>query len=196
MNSVMKLKSAAIALCVAAGLLAAAPAYAADLPSPVLTPIAPVIAPSVVFFGKVGASGVFNSSNINSITYLPALAGGPSFAGNAAHISNEATAYLEAGVYLTPNISVSVVGGYPPTFTNSGQNSLAGLGVLDKEQVGLVDLVAAYHLTNFGAFRPFIEAGVGYAVVFHNSSGALTNPVLNNHVQGCSVLNTVLAWQG
>lgn len=181
-----KLRSAVSAFCGAIGVLAAGQAMAADLPSRVLTPVAPVIEPAWhPFFIHVGAAGVFPDTRIdttiNAATVAPFGVTAPgSFQPNSAKVSSQATAVFEAGYYLTHNIAVSLSGGWPPTFTTTGQNGLAAQGALYRVMEGLAVAAVTYHLDNFGPIRPYAGVGVGYAIVFRNESAAVINPLLRN----------------
>jgi outer membrane protein len=185
-----KMKSALLGLCCAAGLFSGSQSFAADLPSRVITPEAPVFVPAWhPFFVRVGVAGVFPDTHINSnigaatITspFLPFTLTNP--AGNfpnSGGVGARPAASFEAGYYVTHNIAVSVSGGFPPTFTTVGQNGLASQGVLYRVMEGLAVAAVTYHLDNFGPIRPYAGVGIGYAIVFRNESAAVLNPLLRD----------------
>jgi outer membrane protein len=84
------------------------------------------------------------------------------------------TVSTEAGYFLTPNIAFAISSGYPPTETAEGAGSISGL-TLGKVTGGMTDFNVQYHLTNFGAFQPYVGAGPTYFAVFGTQDGAITN---------------------
>ncbi|MDR3462755.1 MAG: OmpW family outer membrane protein [Beijerinckiaceae bacterium] len=176
------MKAGIVGMLLALGAIAAVPASAADLPSTTVTPPAP-IAPSFfqnfAFYTRIGGSGVFSDSHISSVTTLPGPFGTVSSHGIGS-VGSVAALYLESGMYLTPNVAVGLSGGYPPTLTVSGRNSLAPAGTLAQAVVGLPIARITYHLTNFGPIRPYAGVGIGYAIVYHDSGAYLQYPALKS----------------
>lgn len=185
-----KLRSGLLALCCAFGALSASQAYAADLPSRVVTPDAPILEPAFhPFFVRAGVAGVFPDTHIGSTVnaatvtspFLPfALTNPATYYPNSGGVSARPAATFEAGYYVTHHIAVAISGGFPPTFTTVGQNGLASQGVLYRVMEGLAVASVTYHLDNFGPIRPYAGVGVGYAIVFRNESAAVVNPLLRN----------------
>jgi outer membrane protein len=170
---------------VAAGALAVTAAAAADYPTKKAPPPAPAPAPVVApvpsgFFVKAGFLYAINSST--SRLYAEPALGYPQqrIEGVGANISNVATLGLEAGYYVTPNISIDVSGGVPMWATNKSKGTPScpfALGcagtpptdafplppsgtLLGKFMPAFVPITAVYHFTQFGAFQPYLGAGV------------------------------------
>ncbi|HEY6434893.1 MAG TPA: OmpW family outer membrane protein [Acetobacteraceae bacterium] len=97
------------------------------------------------------------------------------------HASNNVTLGLGIGYFVTPNVSLLAVLGVPPTTTLTGQGSLSGL-TLGKVAYGPSMLVANYHFRQFGAFQPFLGAGITYTVVFGTQDNAISNLKVNNSI--------------
>ena len=191
-NFKAKLRSAVLGVCCGVATLAAGQALAADLPSRVVTPVAPILEPAWhPFFVRAGVAGVFPDTHIGSTVnaatvtspLLPpgiALTNPATYFPNSGGVSSRPAATFEAGYYVTHHIAVSVSGGFPPTFTTVGQNGLANQGVLYRVMEGLAVAAVTYHLDNFGPIRPYAGVGVGYAIVFRNESATVVNPLLRN----------------
>ncbi|WP_158811034.1 OmpW family protein [Beijerinckia sp. L45] len=180
-----KLKSALLGFGCAVGALASSQVLAADLPSRAIAPVAPILEPAWhPFFVRAGVAGVFPDTGINTTINaapFPPIGTIPgSFFPGSGHVSNRPAAAFEAGYYVTRHIAVSIAGGFPPTFTTTGQNGLATQGVLYRVMEGLPVAAVTYHLDNFGPIRPYAGVGVGYAIVFRNESAAVLNPLLRN----------------
>jgi outer membrane protein len=123
----------------------------------------------------VGPAGILLDTNA-SIN----VAGSPLPHSNA-HASNNVTPGLGVGYFIRPDISVSAWIGAPPTTTLTGQGSLSGL-TLGKVTYGPSILVANYHFRQFGAFQPFLGAGISYTIVFGTHDDAIINLRVNNAV--------------
>ncbi|ABS70086.1 OmpW family protein (plasmid) [Xanthobacter versatilis] len=167
-------KTAGIGACLAlaTGVLAGAPmARAADMTTPVKA-VAPVSEPSP-WFVRVGVGGLFFDSSTNI------LLGNAPVPFSDATADNNWTVVFDIGYYITPNISLSLTGGYPPTTTLTGQGSLAALGALGKTTYGPAALTAQYHFNQFGAFQPYVGAGIAYAIIFNSNDGAVKNLKVN-----------------
>jgi outer membrane protein len=98
-----------------------------------------------------------------------------------AHASNSVTPGLGIGYFFTPNISVEAWIGVPPTTTLTGRGALGGF-TLGKVTYGPSILVANYHFRQFGAFQPFVGAGLSYTVVLGTKDDAIVNLRANNAV--------------
>ncbi|MBB3313948.1 outer membrane protein [Rhizobium sp. BK196] len=71
--------------------------------------------------------------------------------------------------FFTDNISAELILG--TTYANvRGEGSIAGLGEIGKTWLLPPTLTLQYHFTDFGAFQPYLGAGVNYTV-FYNQSG-------------------------
>jgi len=158
----------------------ASPAHAADLPAADLSASPPPISalfallPPKPFFSRIGVAGVLFD------TGLAAHLGGAPIPGSGGKIPNVVTAAFEAGVFVTPNVGVSLGGGFPPVLSLRGTGTLAPEGTLFKAQTGLVTLTAHYHF-DLGPVRPYVGGGLGYAIVFRDiAQPAVFGPVLYN----------------
>jgi outer membrane protein len=112
------------------------------------------------FYLHVGVAGIFNAPHARI-----SLAGSP-ISGAAVKIGDRATLAIEAGYFVAPHIAVSVSGGVPPVSKVEAAGSLSGLGAIGKTQGGPVAATVHYHFDGFGAFQPYLGAGVSALVVF------------------------------
>ncbi len=153
-----------------------APAKAADLAQPVLTPVAPAPAQKP-FFIKIGVTGaIFDTGVATNV-------GGVPVAGSGGTIGSAVSGSVEMGVYVLPHIAFSVAGGFPPVLSLKGIGVFAPQGVLVKAQSGLTTITGHYHFDNFGPVKPYVGAGLGYAVVFRDIGlPATLNPNLANNL--------------
>lgn len=150
-------------------------AHAADLAQPVLTPVPPPPAQKP-FFVRIGVIGSFFD------TGLATNIAGAHVANSGGSIASAVSGSVEAGVYIMPHIAVSLSGGFPPVLSLKGTGVFAAQGVLVKAQSGLTTLTAHYHFDYFGPLRPYVGAGVGYAVVFRDiAQPATIAPSLGNN---------------
>ena len=149
--------AAAVALAVTAAAAADYPTKKAPPPAPAPVVVAPV---TPGFFVKAGFLYAINQSS--SKLY----AGGSQILGVGATFSNVATLGLEAGYYVTPNVSIDVSAGVPMWVTDKTKGAMtAPLPVPDgtliaKIMPAFVPVTALYHFNQFGAFQPYLGAGV------------------------------------
>jgi outer membrane protein len=145
------------------------PAAAADLPSSKLAPVAPVMSQSWnPWQFRLRASYVV--PNDGSTVY----AGGARVVGGKTDISNTLVPTVDITYYFTPNIAAELILGVTP-HNAKGAGTLAGLGKLGSTWLLPPTLTLQYHFTGFGAFKPYVGAGVNYTVFFSNKDNALTN---------------------
>lgn len=140
--------------------LAAQPVLAADAivtePAPQATTSFPVaLSPWQV---RVRALGVIteNSGHVNEIP------------GSGLRYSNTVVPELDISYYFTNNLAAELILG--TTYAN-----VSGRGAIDGLDVGKVwllppTLTMQYHFTNFGAFKPYVGAGVNYSMFFNQKS--------------------------
>ncbi|RZI37866.1 OmpW family protein, partial [Herbaspirillum sp. HC18] len=84
------------------------------------------------------------------------------------HISDQVVPELDISYFFTPNIAAELILGVT-------RHHLTGSGALQGLDIGKTTLLPPtltlqYHFTNFGAFKPYIGAGVNYTVFFNNSA--------------------------
>lgn len=129
----------------------------------------PAAADDNKFYLKLG------SSTLVPMEGATIAAGGSIVPGGTISLANHTTLGLEAGYHLTPNWSVGLAAGVPPTIDIYGAGSLAGLGKLGTITYGPAALTAQYTFTNFGRIQPYVGAGPLYMFVFSNKGGAVEN---------------------
>jgi outer membrane protein len=176
--------------------LAVTAAVAADYPTKKAPPPAPVVAsvPSR-FFVKAGFLYAINNSS-SKLYSQPAL-GYPEqqLVGVGATVGNVATLGLEAGYYVTPNVSIDVSAGVPmwasvkTKGTPSYPFSLPPDGTtLSKVMPSFVPVTLLYHFNQFGAFQPYIGAGVAAVFSFQTkdnfNTGVTVDPTIGLVLQG------------
>jgi outer membrane protein len=164
-----------IAACVATFGLMAGAASAADLGG--RSPSAPSIAAmdDTQWFLHVGPAGVL-FSDASAKVYV----GGAQLPGASARVGNNFTVAFEAGYRFTPNISMSLTAGLPPTATLTGTGTAAGFGRLGRATYGPAVLAVQYRFTNFGAFQPYVGIGVNYTMTLRDKSLALQGLKIDN----------------
>ncbi len=81
---------------------------------------------------------------------------------------------LDITYYFTKNIAAELILGVTPHDVN-GAGSILGLGQIGKVWLLPPTLTLQYHFTDFGAFKPYIGAGVNYTVFFNQS---VSNPLV------------------
>jgi outer membrane protein len=161
--------------------LAITRAEAADLTPPTPEPLPP---PAPLFYVHVGALGAFYSPPDAQSTGGGFLKSIPTPLGTASlynvAIPPSYTLGLEAGYFVTPNWAVAFSAGVPPLMhiKATGFNFAPALGtdLLGSVRFGPLMGIVQYHLTQFGAFQPYIGLGAAYVVMFsNNSDGILSN---------------------
>ena len=160
------LKVSVAAAALSAGLAGAA--LASDLPVPTTkAPAAPAAeAPwSPQLFVKLGVTyGINNGSAKSYAAFAP---GGPLnfLPGVNASASNVVTLGGEVGIFVLPNVSIQVSGGIPQWVTVKTSGAITGVTPpsgthISSDLPGFIPVTASYHFTNFGAFQPYIGAGL------------------------------------
>lgn len=165
----------------------------ADLPPPAPpAPQSPFPFSLNGFYVRFGVEGILNesSSNLYSQTvggiatpggaFIPIGGVGPQLflAGRGATYSNVLTASFQSGYFFTPNWSVEIAGGIPIWVSLkvtgfSAQPPVAGT-VLAKILPGGIPITGVYHFTQFGAFQPYLGAGVSPSFLFASRDGFST----------------------
>lgn len=150
------------ALAAALALAAPSVASAADPTAPDLAPVPEVAAPAAAspWQVRLRALGVFtrDSGSVDGV------------AGSDLSFSDTVIPELDISYYFTDNIAAELILG--TTFANVyGEGSISGLGRIGKTWLLPPSLTLQYHFTDFGAFKPYIGAGVNYTL-FYSQSGA------------------------
>ncbi len=136
-------------------------AGAADM-TPVAEPApdAPLAAASSPWQIRVRGLGVISEDNghVNGI------------AGSDLSYSDTYIPELDITYYFTDNIAAELILG--TTYANVwGEGSIAGLGKIGRTWILPPTLTLQYHFTDFGAFKPYVGAGLNYTI-FYNEDGA------------------------
>lgn len=77
---------------------------------------------------------------------------------------------LDISYYFTDNIAAELILG--TTYANVyGEGDIAGFGKLGKTWVLPPTMTLQYHFTDFGAFKPYVGAGINYTM-FYSQKGA------------------------
>jgi outer membrane protein len=142
---------------------------AADLSSTKDVVSPPVPVEDTHWFVRLGAAGLFYNASANLTL------GGAPVPGGSAKAPNNFTAMFEFGYFMTPNLSVQLTGGYPPTATINGAGTVATLGTLGKVTYGPAALTFNYNYKGLGPFQPYLGVGIAYAIIFANHDGAVRN---------------------
>ena len=156
-----------VSLAFGVALIASAPiAHAADMPAAMRTPVA---GPTLNWFVHVGPGGVILSESAKMNV------GGAPLPGASISIDAQVTPVVEFGYFFSPNWAVSFTGGLPPKIDIRGTGVAAPLGKLGGAVYGPATLTAHYHFRDFGAFQPYIGAGIAFMKVFSTKDAALSN---------------------
>jgi len=104
-------------------------------------------------------------------------AGGQSLPGANANVKNNAAFLAEFGYRFTPNISLGLTIGYPPTTTMTGTGSVAGVGTIGRVKYGPAALTLQYQFTSLARYNiyPYVGAGVTYLKIFDTTDGSVTS---------------------
>lgn len=170
MNRTFKFSSSLLVLAAVCGAMGSA--QAADLQAAPVYTKAPVVEAWNPWMIRVRALGVLpdaGGSTVN-VTGVPAL----SSPNSGLKISNQVVPELDISYFFTKNIAAELILGVT-------RHSISGTGTLDGLNIGKAwllppTLTLQYHFTDFGAFKPYIGAGVNYTVFFNQSA---SNQVFN-----------------
>ncbi|HVZ51824.1 MAG TPA: OmpW family protein [Pseudolabrys sp.] len=100
--------------------------------------------------------------------------------GSDLNVSDSIVPELDISYFFTPNIAAELILGVTRHHV-TGAGSIAGVDV-GKAWLLPPTLTLQYHFTNFGAFKPYIGAGVNYTMFFSQEAagGAVTALDLKN----------------
>lgn len=142
-------------------------AQAADLAATPVYKKAPIIEPWNPWMIRVRALGVlpYASGSTVYVQGVPAL----SSPNSGLSIGNSIVPELDISYFFTKNIAAELILGVT-------KHSITGTGSLNNLNIGSSwllppTLTLQYHFTDFGAFKPYIGAGVNYTVFFSQSAG-------------------------
>jgi outer membrane protein len=102
-------------------------------------------------------------------------------AGSGLATSDAVVPELDISYYFTPNIAAELILGVTRHHI-TGTDAISGLDV-GKAWLLPPTLTLQYHFTNFGAFKPYVGAGVNYTWFFSQSAGGSgTTGVTSSHL--------------
>lgn len=143
---------------------AMASAQAADLPVYKKAP-PPAVEAFNPWMIRLRALGVLPDGNSSvTVTGVPSL----SSPNSGLSISNQVVPELDISYFFTKNIAAELILGVTRHAIN-GTGSLANLPI-GKTTLLPPTLTLQYHFDQFGAFKPYVGAGVNYTVFFNNSA--------------------------
>ncbi|TIP35765.1 MAG: OmpW family protein [Mesorhizobium sp.] len=134
-------------------------ATAADIQS--VTQNEPPVAASGPWQIRLRALGVItdDKGNVNGIP------------GSDLSYSDTVTPELDISYYFTDNVAAELILG--TTYANIyGEGTISGLGKIGKVWVLPPTLTLQYHFTDFGAFKPYVGAGVNYTIFYNQDAGS------------------------
>ncbi|MGQ3297457.1 OmpW/AlkL family protein [Reyranella sp.] len=136
---------------------------------------------------RVRALGVLPASSGSTVNVqgVPAL----STPNSSLSIGNSIVPEVDISYYITRNVAAELILGVTP-HNITGSGALANLNI-GKAWLLPPTLLAQYHFTDFGAFKPYIGIGLNYTIFFGQSAGytqtnglGVTNLSINNTVGG------------
>ncbi|WP_425294116.1 OmpW/AlkL family protein [Mesorhizobium delmotii] len=99
--------------------------------------------------------------------------------GSGLSYSNSVTPELDISYFFTDNVAAELILG--TTYANiTGQGSIGGLGNIGKVWLLPPTLTLQYHFTDFGAFEPYVGAGVNYTIFYHQEAGSADDLKVKN----------------
>jgi len=158
-----RLSAAVALLMLAASPLTLSSARAADMGTPVYkAPVVPVVEERSPWQIRLRALGVVTDSGGTIDGIL----------GSDLDYSNTIIPELDITYYLTDNWAVELILGAASANVNAA-GSVAALGKVGDVWMLPPTLTLQYHFTNFGAFKPYVGAGVNYTFFFDQSGDAV-----------------------
>ncbi|RAI41896.1 OmpW/AlkL family protein [Rhodoplanes roseus] len=168
----MRLRTTSLLFTAAVAALAITPVSAADLPAAYKAPVA-VDAPWAGGWQvRARALAVLPRDKVD--LDIPAL-GAAGVLPDTGKVSTTVIPEIDISYYFTPNIALELILGVTP-------HKIKGKGQLEGLDIGETwllppTLTLQYHFTNFGAFQPYIGAGVNYTFFFNTSAANTTTTV-------------------
>ncbi|KZK79350.1 Outer membrane protein W precursor [Pseudovibrio sp. W64] len=164
----MSLKRVMGLMVTAAMVVPAGQVLAADMPVPQEDIIAAAASEKSPWQIRVRALGVIteDSGHVNGVS------------GSDLSYSNTVVPELDITYYFTENIAAELILG--TTWANvDGDGALAGTDVGDT-WILPPTLTLQYHFTNFGAFKPYIGAGVNYTIFYNQDANDVDDLDIEN----------------
>ncbi|MER8672071.1 OmpW family protein [Mesorhizobium sp. M1156] len=91
--------------------------------------------------------------------------------GSGLSYSDTVVPELDISYFFTDNIAAELILG--TTYANiEGQGAIGGLGNIGKAWLLPPTLTLQYHFTDFGAFKPYVGAGVNYTIFYNQDAGS------------------------
>ncbi|MHB9433800.1 OmpW/AlkL family protein [Mesorhizobium sp. C089B] len=91
--------------------------------------------------------------------------------GSGLSYSDTLTPELDISYFFTDNIAAELILG--TTYANiEGQGAIGALGNIGKVWLLPPTLTLQYHFTDFGAFKPYVGAGVNYTIFYDQDAGS------------------------
>jgi outer membrane protein len=107
-------------------------------------------------------------------------AGGVPAPGATASLSSSTTLMAEIGYVLSPEWSLGLAIGIPPTTKIQGTGTIAAFGELGRVKYAPAALTAQYQFQSLGAFKPYVGAGAVYQIIVSETDGAIGNLKVKN----------------
>ncbi|WP_208245923.1 OmpW family protein (plasmid) [Rhizobium sp. T1470] len=161
---------------------------------------------AIIVAGTVATAFVAEASDLDSVPYAPAIAASPSpwqlrlralgaitsdsgrvdrLAGSDLSYSDTVFPEFDISYFFNDNIAAELILGTTYAKVRGG-GSIAGLGEVGETWLLPPTLTLQYHFTDFGAFRPYVGAGVNYTN-FYNQSGKTAERLHVNNAFGVAL---------
>jgi outer membrane protein len=101
--------------------------------------------------------------------------------GSTARVTDNTTLTIDVGYDLSEDVSVMLMGGFPPSANVVGEGSVSSFGKLGRVQFGPVVLTAVYRLSAWKGFRPYIGAGGAHLFILKTDDRAVKDLKVQDH---------------
>ena len=105
---------------------------------------------------------------------------GEQLSGAGATVRHNTSFVFETGYFLTPNWSVALTLGAPPTAKVYGTGVLEGAGKLAEATYGPAVLALQYHIPLRSRFQPYLGLGVNYTLITQSHDAAIKHVRVDN----------------
>jgi NADH:ubiquinone reductase (H+-translocating) len=144
-------------------------------------PIDPVPAKENPSTGESGWAFGFGVTNAFYHSGATISTGGQAIPGATANVTNNFTFIFDVNRYVWKDVTVSLMGGFPPKPTINGEGSVESLGELGKVRYGPAILTADYHFPKLWGFRPYAGGGTVYAIILAEHDAAVSDLKVHNN---------------